>query len=762
MANTHLDTAVQRLRRVTGRGADDRADGELLAAFADRADEAAFEAIVRRHGALVLGVCSRVLGDDHDAEDAFQAAFLVLARSAGAIRARQSLASWLHGVALRVARKAKARAARRRECERRAEPVRPDDPFGAVEWRDLRPILDEELDRLGDKYRGPLVLCYLEGHSHEEAARRLGWPNGTVCGRLARGRDLLRRRLEQRGIACAVLPALPVGASQAAVPPALVSSAVQAARLVATGQPLAAVLPPETAVLADGVGGQSFRWGLKLAAAASLALGVAGLAIFHRPVPEPGGTPPPARPEPGVVRLDCGHGVLAVAASPDGRLVATGGSGPVVWLWRAEDGAAAATLGGHEGGVAALVFAPDGATVAAAGHDHTIRLWDVAAGKPRFTLEGHDDVVAAVAFSPDGTLLVSAGWDSKVCLWDALTGEKRRELDGHRGRVWAVAFSPDGKSVATAGGDKTVRLWDVTTGRHLHQVGRHGGGVYALAFAPDGRALVTSEDNTVRLWEVASGREAGRVAEPGGDVRWFALSADGRTIAWGGADQHVRLWEPASGSERLRLEGAGAVGCLAFAADGRTLVAGGADGTAVVWDLKRFLNASQPAPQEVEPLWRDLGRDDSRRAFRAVWALAADPGQSAPFLAERLGAHPDFDKTLARLIGGLDDDRFAVRERAEWELADAGAAAGPALRRALEGQPSPEARNRMERLLKQLDAPADTPPLQQLRALEALERAGTAEAKQALEALAKRTPETPLSREATLALGRVQLGCSRP
>ena len=153
-------------------------------------DEAAFEALVRRHGPMVLGVCRRVLRNHHDAEDAFQATFLVLVRKAASIVPREMVANWLYGVAYRTALKARSMIARQRVRERQVtempepEAAEPDDC-----WRDLQPLLDQELSRLPDKYRVPIVLCDLEGKTGKEAARQLGWPEGTVASRLARGRD---------------------------------------------------------------------------------------------------------------------------------------------------------------------------------------------------------------------------------------------------------------------------------------------------------------------------------------------------------------------------------------------------------------------------------------------------------------------------------------------------------------------------------------------------------------------------------------------
>lgn len=173
-------------------------DRQLLERFARQQDEAAFTALVRRHGPMVLGVCRRVLDNAHDAEDAFQATFLVLVRRAGSIGKPELLANWLYGVAYRTAKKARANVLRRRAHERLAAAMPRAEPWVEGAWQDLRTVLDQELHRLPDKYRAPLVLCYLEGKTNEEAARLLGWPPGSMSARLARGRELLRERLEGR------------------------------------------------------------------------------------------------------------------------------------------------------------------------------------------------------------------------------------------------------------------------------------------------------------------------------------------------------------------------------------------------------------------------------------------------------------------------------------------------------------------------------------------------------------------------------------
>src|SRR5215469_9886075 len=201
-------------------------DGALLERFTARGEEAAFEALLQRHGPMVLGVCRRVLGDVHEAEDAFQATFLVLVRSARSVGKAGSVGSWLHGVAHRTALKARAARAARRRHERRVAVMASKADGADVAWAELRQVLDEEVGRLPEACRGPFVLCYLEGKTYDEAARLLGCPKGTVSTRLTRARELLRARLTRRGLALSaglLATALCQGAAPA-VPPALAAA----------------------------------------------------------------------------------------------------------------------------------------------------------------------------------------------------------------------------------------------------------------------------------------------------------------------------------------------------------------------------------------------------------------------------------------------------------------------------------------------------------------------------------------------------------
>jgi RNA polymerase sigma-70 factor (ECF subfamily) len=253
-------------------------DGDLLARFVGRSGkpaELAFAALVARHGPMVLRVCGRVLSDPHDVEDAFQATFLVLVERAESIRTRDSVASWLHGVAFRVASCARATAARRR----RLEASRPELEYHAGETddpRELRLILQEEIARLPDRYRAALVLCDLEGHTYDEAARQLVWPIGTVKSRLARARQRLRVRLVRRGVAPAALALSAALAGEAAtsLPITLRQATIRAATELAAGRPFPpGAVPASVIALTEGVLKTMFLTKLKTAALTLLVLG---------------------------------------------------------------------------------------------------------------------------------------------------------------------------------------------------------------------------------------------------------------------------------------------------------------------------------------------------------------------------------------------------------------------------------------------------------------------------------------------------------
>jgi RNA polymerase sigma factor (sigma-70 family) len=267
-------------------------DGQLLGLFVSRHDDDAFEALLRRHGPMVLGVCRRILADPHEAEDAFQATFLVLVRKAASIAKQQSVGSWLYGVAYRIAVKAKARARRRRAEERQAVNRPTAAPPDEVLWRDLRPVLDEEVNRLPEKYRAPVVLCYLEGRAYAEAARQLGCSKGTIALRLAGAQQRLRARLNRRGVALSVgvfAALLSAGRTAESVPEALGEATARAASHWAVGGKAAGLVSAPVTVLVEAAL-STLAWAkLKATLAVVLAVSVAGGSagvLLHRVLAE--------------------------------------------------------------------------------------------------------------------------------------------------------------------------------------------------------------------------------------------------------------------------------------------------------------------------------------------------------------------------------------------------------------------------------------------------------------------------------------------
>lgn len=253
-----LSRVVGHLRRVTLLHEADRlTDAQLVHAFLARREDAAFEALVRRHGPMILGVCSRLLHDRHDAEDAFQATFLVFLRKARTIRKPKSLASWLYGVARRTALEARKKAAQRRARERQVQEMAQKQVAGDNALQHLLPLLDHEMSRLPDKYRVPIILCDLEGKTRREAAHLLAMPEKTLSTRLDRARAMLAKRLARHGTTLpggALAPNISQGLTTVPVPHSLVSSTVKMASFVAAGKTVtAAAISAKVVVLTEGV-----------------------------------------------------------------------------------------------------------------------------------------------------------------------------------------------------------------------------------------------------------------------------------------------------------------------------------------------------------------------------------------------------------------------------------------------------------------------------------------------------------------------------
>lgn len=316
------DDVCRDVRALWGAGAAAAlTDAELVRRFNDRRQagaEAAFAALVARHGPLVLGTCRRMLGDRHDAEDAFQATFLVLARKAGSVRVGDSLGPWLYGVARRVSMEARAVSLRRRHRETTGADL--DDVAVAAPGPagdDLRATIDEEIAGLPERFRTAVVLCDLEGLTIDAAARRLGWPFGTVKSRLARGRERLRTKLTRRGLAptAGALSAALAHDASGAVPAAALEAAVRAAVSVSGGRATAGAVSAAATSLANGVITAMSLTKFKIAAAAVLlALGAGTGVLAYQGASGSGGDKPGA---PAVPQLPRARPQLDLIAVPE-------------------------------------------------------------------------------------------------------------------------------------------------------------------------------------------------------------------------------------------------------------------------------------------------------------------------------------------------------------------------------------------------------------------------------------------------------------
>jgi RNA polymerase sigma factor (sigma-70 family) len=328
MAGEQKSALLLHLRKVIEtEAARQLSDGEALRRFAAQREEAAFATLMQRHGPLVMGVCRHFLRHEQDAEDAFQATFLVLARQAGSIRKEHSVASWLYGVAYRIAMKARRSAARRRRHEAQAPAPAEAAPAPDNAWRELQALLDEELNRLPEKYRTPFVLCCLEAKSKKEAAEELGWKEGTVSSRLAQARKLLQQRLARRGVELsAVLAGLAVaGEGVAAVPLAVAVTVLQASLWFAAGGPEATARASAQAAAWAQAALRSLALGrAKLPAVLLLLLALTGggaAALLWRP-------PPPPRPAAPAAPADGQRAEAIPAPGPDEGPDGQGGAEP--------------------------------------------------------------------------------------------------------------------------------------------------------------------------------------------------------------------------------------------------------------------------------------------------------------------------------------------------------------------------------------------------------------------------------------------------
>jgi RNA polymerase sigma factor (sigma-70 family) len=602
-------------------------DADLVRRAFRGGDGAAFELLLWRHGGMVWGVCRRLLGHTHDAEDAFQATFLALARKGSSIGDGNAVAAWLHRVAVRAALAARARRSRRGEIERLTA-FPPDvaddsDPPRDAAGRDLRRLLDEEIGRLPTRYRLAFILCELQGRSRAAAADELNCAVGTVESRLSRARGLLRRRLARRGLglpAVLVIHAVPASLRATALARVAPESIAPAAVAALAAQALRGPLP----------------WA-RLAAAAALLAACVGVATLRTvaggpdPVTPAAPVTPPAPGDParngeplpqeavarvGSPRLRHADQIQDVVFSPDSRLIASVGRDGFIRVWDAATGAARHRFPILAGEQAVLAFAADGKSLLFAGPmppdpvkvftPVALRRFDLATGKEdAIPLPGNKAVAYGPAFAPDGSAFGFTADNQEYHVVAVPSGKLIRTVK--MGAPGAVA-------VMTAGGTRVafppnqpgaaMTVHDVAAGKELPQIKDGARSIVAAAFSPDGRSIATVAHDpgnwvdTIGVWDTATGQLRRRIEGVENTASCVAFAPDGKSVAVGNLQRlAVQVFDVETGKPAGHYRSWPSVKHVVFAPDGRSLAAGRTTATISVWDLK----AGKPTPASADP-----------------------------------------------------------------------------------------------------------------------------------------------------------------
>ncbi len=635
MQTSALESVIGFLRKqVSADAIKDLSDTELLERFCGRREEAAFALLLQRHGPTVLGVCRRMLHDVHAAEDAFQATFLVLVRKAGRVRKRHSLGSFLYGVAYRTASRSRAQTAERRSRDRAAVPTSYcPDALDELSRAEACAALNEEMARLPDKYRRPLVLCYLEGKTHEQAAREMAWPKSSVSGRLKRGCELLRQRLSRRGIvlSAGALALLLADQSARAVPALLILETVRMAAQTLAGK--------ATAVTAfvGMVGGVikaviATRTGALLAILLTLGLAVAGVGVLASQQEEPKPAPPPPAAQPaeqpraeaiatvrndqygdalpdgalarlGTVRLrhTLAHQLLF---SADSKSILSTGGDSCVRRWEVPSGKLIAAqlfamppddpFGPPDFAYSFFPFlelSPDGKTVACIGPTD-LYLLDAATGKVLHRVPCEDKVLDRnfLAFTAGGKQVAIKTSPGELLLFDVATGQpiktgfKDRQfsqsLVSYPASAW-TALDPAGKQIAHWDNQGNVDIWEMPGGKHLLTISLAF--CRDMAFSPDGKRFAIVSHKEVMVWNTATGqKEAERPLATNTYYYYLDYSPDGAQLAVS-TSGHILLLDTKTMKEIRRLASKDCSG-VQFSPDGKTLA--GRHGSAIhLWNV---------------------------------------------------------------------------------------------------------------------------------------------------------------------------------
>jgi RNA polymerase sigma factor (sigma-70 family) len=698
MPGNELNGVMRRLRRLAAPGqADAPTDSQLVEDFLVQRDELAFETLVRRHGPMVLSVCRRVLGDFHDAEDAFQATFLVFARRAGRITQRERVGSWLYCVAQRTAQRARLLANRRSTKLKQVPDMAASVPPFDSDRHDLQPLMDEELGRLPEKYRLPIVLCDLEGQTRSAVAQQLALPQGTLSSRLARGRQLLARRLSKRGLALSAVGLAEVllqTRADASLPRTLLRSTVRAGMAMAAGKTLtAALVSSRVATLTEGVLNTMWLTRLKIGLAALvLGLLVLGAGLFAK-----GREPEPAK-EP--------------AAAPAAAKALTPRS--VILLWMAGGPSQMDTFDLKPG-------TPNGGPfkeIDTAAKD--IRISEHLPKIARFT----DQMVVIRSMThrqgghDSGGYLMQTGYSRNAAIdYPAMGAVLARELDKGQsklppfvgiGPVAAGAgfldarYAPALMTGAEALQNPKLPRWEAAEEEKARdRYGRNPFGEGCLAARRLVEAGVPFVQVTQGGWDTHGGNfEIVKARCEVLDMAWSALMADLRER--GLLDTTLVVWMGEFGRTPRINQGQGRDHwSLCFSA---VLAGGGIRGGQVIGRTSADGTKIEERPVTVPELWATIckvsGVDHSKRhkSNQDVMVSLVEAGTQP--LQEVISGK---NKRIGDLIGQLGSPDFQVRQQATDELEKFGAGALPALRRALDARLALEVNKRAESLIRRIE-----------------------------------------------------------
>jgi RNA polymerase sigma factor (sigma-70 family) len=792
-AGSALRPLVGYLQQIAAQTAHTEAsDRQLLERFALRRDEEAFQTLVRQHGALVLGVCRRALRHRQDAEDCFQATFLVLARKAGAIHWHDSVAGWLHQVATRLAAEIRVRDARRRRRETEAAGLRSSTSADAV--GEIGAILDEELRCLPERCRAAMIVCYLDGQTRDQAAVRLGLSLRTLERRLETARALLRRRLARRGLTLSAgllawgmlkEPALAVSAERCA------ATALAAARFVAGDM---AQMPPSAAVLAT-TALRGLLWEkLRGPALLLLLMGVLGMgAAWWASAP----ADQPPQPVKAAVQADEPPNKPAPRPKLQEAATAAAVQEGLRWLVRQQlpDGGwkldaatpndVAATAFGL---LPLLAVAEDGEPAKRFGPYANV----VRAGLNRLIAVQHADGSFGGGMYAQGL----ATW--ALCDGYRLTGEANLRKPAQKALDYILDAQHDGGGWRYAPkqvGDTSVTSWHILALKRGQQAGltvpadafkkaalyldraaSDNGAAYSYVPGSPPSISMTAAGLMCRQllgWEArnptilkGAARLQGAPPAPALVNCYYYHHATRVMQEIGGAEWEA--WESAMAGvllERQEREGSER-GSWSPARDNYAQAGGRLMITSFsLMTLETCGRLTLPAvgatrklaQEEAANCWDDLASGDYAHVKRAIERLAAGPDQAVLLLRKRLqpAVAPDAKRT-ARLIDDLGSDDFDTRERAFRALQALGEPAEPALRQAFMTAAPLELRRRLERLLDEIDRTATSPQwLRTIRALQVLELTATADASQLLQSLAQGAPGARLTRAAQAARDRL-------